>query len=505
LIIDAARADAIPAPMAQRQGRRLALACVVLVAAALRLIPILFVPSLNYPDEIFQVTEQAHRLVYGTGLVPWEFQLGIRSWILPGIVASLMEVARVVGDGPDYYLPLIAVFFVALATGPVACCFLWCERRFGAIGGIIGGAVAATMPDVIYFSGRTLSEVISTHVMVLAAYALHPGFPVAARRRLFFGGALLGVSFVLRPHLAPALAVIGLWHRLGTHRSQLPTIIGGGAIVLVLAALLDWATLGAPLASVWRYTLYNVFYHVSEYYGVQPWSFYGEAEFVVWRLALAPLLVLLWFGAKEMPLLLAAALAYLAVHSGLDHKEYRFIYPAIQLIAIIAGIGLATLSEAPISALRRRLPEVRARTLCAMTVIGAWCVLAFGVWAGEPLAKLRLRGQGTVLAASVVSHRSDVCGIGLFGFAGDDWIIYGGYTYLHHSVPMYWPKDEAELAGRASAFNILLSTDAPQTSLGFSKDQCFDGVCVWRRPGKCAPAPMARLPMTPRLVGIVGE
>src|SRR5689334_24708516 len=111
--------------MAQRQGRRLALACVVLAAAALRLIPILFVPSLNYPDEIFQITEQAHRLVYGTGLVPWEFQLGIRSWILPGVVASLMEVARLVGDGPDYYLPLIAVFFVTLATVPIICSFLW--------------------------------------------------------------------------------------------------------------------------------------------------------------------------------------------------------------------------------------------------------------------------------------------------------------------------------------------------------------------------------------------
>ena len=51
------------------------LATLVVVAIALRLAAFLLVPSLNWADEIFQVVEQAHRLVYGNGLVPWEFQL----------------------------------------------------------------------------------------------------------------------------------------------------------------------------------------------------------------------------------------------------------------------------------------------------------------------------------------------------------------------------------------------------------------------------------------------
>ena len=52
------------------------LAFLVLAAIALRLIPIVFVPSMVWGDEIFQSSEQAHRLVFGYGLVPWEFQLG---------------------------------------------------------------------------------------------------------------------------------------------------------------------------------------------------------------------------------------------------------------------------------------------------------------------------------------------------------------------------------------------------------------------------------------------
>jgi GPI mannosyltransferase 3 len=505
LAVDALSATATSAPFATQHSARWALAAVLVLAAALRLVPILFVPSLNHPDEIFQVTEQAHRLVYGTGLVPWEFRLGIRSWILPGLAAALMEIARLAGDGPDYYLPVIAIACVALAAVPVFCAFRWCERRFGILGGIVGSVVVATAPDVIYLSGRTLSEVVASHVLVVAAYVLQPGFVVTAHRRLFLGGALLGLAFVLRPHLAPALAVIALWHEIGTLRYRLPTIVGGGLATVGVAALLDWATLGAPLASLWRYTLYNIFYHVSESYGVEPWWFYGEFELYVWGLALAPLLFLLWRGAKQRPMLLAAALAYLAVHSGLAHKEYRFIYPGILLLAIVAGAGLAALVEGSVATLSRGSSDGRLRALSAAIGVSAWCFVAHGVWTGEALAKFRLRGHGTVLAASVVSHQSEVCGIGLHGFAGEDWGIYGGYTYLHQPVPMYWPKDGDELASRAPAFNVLLSTDGPPAALGFSLQRCFDGMCVWRRGGGCTPAPMARPPMTSRLIGIVAE
>src|SRR4029077_13014106 len=103
------------------------LVLLVLLAVGVRLVPILVEPSINWWDEVFQSTEQAHRLVYGYGLVPWEFQLGARSWLLPGVIAGLLELARLIGDGPDYYLPLIAAVFAGLAAAPVYCCFQWCR------------------------------------------------------------------------------------------------------------------------------------------------------------------------------------------------------------------------------------------------------------------------------------------------------------------------------------------------------------------------------------------
>src|SRR5262249_47794672 len=87
-----ARAKALSGPWPNE--RRLAAAglmVLVLLSVGLRLVPTVLVPSLNWGDEIFQSIEQAHRLVYGYGLVPWEFQLGMRSWLVPGFVAIIME------------------------------------------------------------------------------------------------------------------------------------------------------------------------------------------------------------------------------------------------------------------------------------------------------------------------------------------------------------------------------------------------------------------------------
>ncbi len=47
-------------------------------------------PGIHYPDEVMQSLEQAHRLVFGSGLVPWEFRDGARSWLLPGMLAVPM-------------------------------------------------------------------------------------------------------------------------------------------------------------------------------------------------------------------------------------------------------------------------------------------------------------------------------------------------------------------------------------------------------------------------------
>jgi phosphatidylinositol glycan class B len=189
------------------RSAEIGLAVLVALAILLRLQPILVEPSAVWPDEIFQTSEPAHRLVFGSGLVAWEFQLGVRSWMLPGIIAGLMELSRIIGDGPDYYLPVIAVGFAALAAAPVVCCFLWCRPLFGVTGALLAGLAVAVAAEPVYFGARTLSETVAAHLLVVALWVLEPGYLVISRSRLFVGGALLSLVFAARVQLAPAIAV----------------------------------------------------------------------------------------------------------------------------------------------------------------------------------------------------------------------------------------------------------------------------------------------------------
>jgi hypothetical protein len=272
-------------------------------------------------------------------------------------------------------------------------------------------------------------------------------------------------------------------------------MLAGSAAVLAAAAVLDTLTLGAPLASVWRYFVYNVYYEASSTFGVEPWNFYLLGELGVWGAAAATLLPLVVVGARRMPLPLAAAVMIIAVHSGVAHKEYRFIYPAVLLLMVSAGLGLAQIASWARDWLRDRGTEKSIAALAAMAVsLGWWCFVSFDVWTGPALAAHRDRAHDNLTAMTVVAHLPALCGLGLYGLDGKDWVDYGGYTYLHRPVPMYWPTDEAELETFAAAFDTLLYTKPPPKEAGFTLQRCFGAVCVARRSGDCASSPMMAMP-----------
>ena len=336
------------------------------VAVLLRLCPVIFWPSLDWGDEVYQALEPAHRLVFGTGLVTWEFVAGIRSWILPGAISVVFAAARAIGAGPAVYLPAVAICAALLSLVPVVFTFAWCRREFGVWPAVAAAAVVAVTPEMVYFGARTLAEVVAAHVLIGAVFLLQEGkeekpfffekknqktfgprayaLPQRVRQNakvfgFFFpkkkdflsllAGALLGLACALRPQIAPAALVIFAWP--GTQRRW--PILCGGAVMLAAAALLDWVTLGAPGASIWRYALVNL-HGASASFGVQPWYYFLLAEAAVWGAALpVPVALCLW-GARRWALPLVAALAVIALHMAIGHKEHRFIYPALALCAV---------------------------------------------------------------------------------------------------------------------------------------------------------------------------
>ncbi|MEI9987972.1 MAG: hypothetical protein WDN69_35640 [Aliidongia sp.] len=124
-------ADA-PASMPRGVARMLAALC----GASLLVKTLIYwtAPNLGNPDETFQYMEQAHRLVFGTGLVPWEFIAGIRSWLLPGLLVPGVALARALGTGPEFFPASSAAVCALLSLLPILCGGLWGWRANGMAG-----------------------------------------------------------------------------------------------------------------------------------------------------------------------------------------------------------------------------------------------------------------------------------------------------------------------------------------------------------------------------------
>src|SRR5262249_1834727 len=101
------------------------------VALFLRLWIFHSLPSIYWADEIFQTQEPAHRLAFGPGVIPWEYRLGMRSWVLPGILALVMKATAWLGPGSSGYVFGVALFCSLLSLTAVWFAFAWCRRYFG--------------------------------------------------------------------------------------------------------------------------------------------------------------------------------------------------------------------------------------------------------------------------------------------------------------------------------------------------------------------------------------
>jgi hypothetical protein len=454
------------------------------IALLLRLVPTVFQPSLDWGDEIYQATEPAHRLVFGTGLVTWEFVARIRSWLLPGAIAAIMWPARRLGGGPASYLPAIAAVFGTLSLVPAIGTWLWCRRGFGAWPAFAGASVAALAPELVYFGARTLAEVVAAHILIAALFLATT--QAATKPRSMAAGLLLGLATALRPQILPAAALLLMWPTL----QQRWRVAAGAATMLAATALLDWITLGAPAASIWRYALVNLG-GASASFGTQPWSYYGLAEAAIWGIALPIPVALCLLGARRWPLPLAMAAVLLATHMVIGHKEHRFLYPALALAAILAGIGLAGIT----SRLAQRLHTRPAPT--ALAAAAAWAALSTVIWFAPGLTQLRHRAQDTLEAANFAATLPKICGIGM-GPGPTAWVPYGGYTHLHQAVPLFWPTTQAAFQTEQAGFNLLLS-DHPEPA--YIPLRCFGTTCVSLRPGPCAAVPADGMPGVPGVEG----
>ena len=478
----------------------LALPVLLVLGFALRLGVVWTQTYILFFDETMQYFEQGHRLAFGSGVVPWEFAEGIRSWLLPGLIAGVMRITTAFSDDPMLYVGVVRTACVVLSMVVVLIGYQAGRRHEGMMGAVVTGGFCVLWHDLIWFAPAVMTEVLAAHCAIAALFL---GERPRTPRLVFWIGVLLGLAICLRYQYGPAL-VLSVAYQYGRDRAHWPALfLGGAAVVLPVAGILDALTWGAAFQSIWLNFEFNALRGIAAAIGTEPPTFYLQYLMIA-MLPLPLMLGLAAFGATRFPALAIAAVATLAIHSGLAHKEMRFIYLALAAMPILIGLGAS-----------RLLRLMSARWGRGTVVVGAPAFLALSALLSLYIATGPLGGrwffQRGIVHAFLAAHREPgLCGLQVHG--KPPWGS-GGYTYLHRDVPLMFvpPVSEVHLPGVAHPLRgyveraggpvpqlrspwshaIALASNPPK---GLERVVCFPDdarsddpeLCLFRRPEGCS-------------------
>jgi phosphatidylinositol glycan class B len=388
----------------------------------------------HHPDEIFQSFEQAHRVVFGYGIIPWEFRFGTRSWLTPGLVAGVLQVCRIFGlTDPGSYILAVKLFLCGLSASLILSSYAIGRRLGSERAGLLAAFFAAFWYELIYFAPRPLTTPLATYAfMGSLALALRP----SDRATPWAVGALAALAVAVRLQMLPAAAVLGAFALWRWDRPTCLRAAAGACTVAIAVAALDQVTWGAPLRSYANNYVFNVVHGISATFGTKPVTWYLETLAITSGGLFVATLAWALLRPRAVALPLLCLVALLLAHSLIGHKEYRFVFAAIPL----SGVILAVLVDAAIAT---RVPLARQR------LVG--CAVA-AVLAGSSLAGLldALPGQARVFyrrplkrdrALAVYRSLARNPEVGAVLDLTNDWWASGGYTHLHRDVPLYFESD----------------------------------------------------------------
>lgn len=479
----------------------LALPAILLLGFALRIGTGLTQTHVLFFDETIQYFEQGHRLAFGSGIVPWEFDDGIRSWLLPGLIALVMQGTAWFSANPQVYVDIVRTLCIVLSMVIVLVGFRAGERDGGRMGAIVTGGFCAIWFDLIYFAPAVMPEVLAAHCAIAGLY-----FGVAGKsttRRGFWVGALFGAAICLRYQYAPALLLAALWQYRRQAKHWQWVFLGLTSVLLPFSGVLDAITWGGAFQSIWLNFARNSLQGMATAMGTQGSTYYLQYLTV----ALVPLPLLLGLaavGAIRFPALGIAALTTLVTHSLVPHKEVRFIYLALAAAPILIGLGASYLMRQLADRFGPRSVSLGTPAFLALSAMLS-CYIGVGPLGG------RWSFQRGMVDAFLAAHREpNLCGLQVRDIPS--WQS-GGYTWLNRDVPLMFAPyvPEVRLPGAPFPLHFTVEwqggpvsqvhspyshviAEAAHQPAGFAAVSCFPGdvrpgepeLCLFRRPGGCA-------------------
>ena len=448
-----------------------------------------------HPDEIMQYLEPAHRLVFGNGVIYWEYFYGARSWLVPGLVAVVLKLFDIVGLGqPVWYVGGVKLVFCAISLLIPASMYFFARWHFGETAARVALLMGAFWYELVGFAHKPMTEFVATALLVsLLALCVRPASD--RLREVVLVAVLAVLVAAIRVQYAPlALAVLGLFFLRTEKKMRLAL---AAATVFVAVGIFDAITWDGSL-----FHSYIVNIRVNLDFGDLRAGESPAWEYLYWLLIASIGLVALCILAalrdlRRYALLLMLVILVLLIHSLQAHKMYRFIFVVIPLWLLIgADFVVWFASRASEGRSRSSLGPtslVLAASFAAISLAGILNALphqarVYQSHTGATGIVGFLRNQDPIFA--VYRYLASAPGVSAVWQVDRPYFNLPGYYYLHRTIPFYdantgrlifADQERTELEAIATSVSHIVSA-GPATSVpGYSVEKTFGTIRILRR------------------------
>jgi hypothetical protein len=456
----------------------------IFIALIFRVFLALGSDNINHPDENFQIKEQAHRLVFGYGIIPWEYRYDARSWLVPGLTALFLYPFRILGlDNPQIYIPGLKIIMGLLSLMIVLSAYKIGRTVVSLKAGLWAAFLCAVWYDLVYFSIKPLSEVWAT-TFIIISIALIIGKP--NRLQITIGAILACLGAAIRINYVPAVLVLTIWccYKLANSDRKLYLWSFIGTVGFI--GLLEWVTIGAPFLSYYNFVRINQTYFIAGSMGStfshEYLLFLGYGSFFIFWAFLSGSLFQ-WKIQKILTIMVVVTLISNMLIPAKDFQsDFRHIFLVIPMLLIIGAIAVDKLLDRLSVSFGRIGMGVIAAVFLSITVLGAYGKLPAQrkIYEGKifnPAEESIFYRRPELEAYKFLNNLPELSGI---YDISQLWFRSGAYYYLHRDIPIYWTVSPPKSIENIS--HIITSNPLPY-SPDFKLIKNFDNILIYSKNG----------------------
>lgn len=292
------------------------------------------------PDETWQSVEVAHKLVWGTGYLTWEWDEAIRSSLHPMVIAILFQILSILHLDYQWLVILLPKLLTASFTA-LSDLFMYklVKRKEGTTCAAWFLLLTQTNWFLLYSGSRTIINTVETTLFCLGL-SVYP-------RPVYLG--FVAFAGMIRPTVGIAWFALVILHLFSILKNKgllkifelIPIPLGTITFIFIM----DSIFYGKWTFTPWNFFRINIVHNLGQFYGTHPQFWYFTNALLP---ILGPLLLPAILSIHKAPqIILLPVLSTLIFFSILPHKEMRFLQPIIPLFLYASARFLSQWTKKP--------------------------------------------------------------------------------------------------------------------------------------------------------------